>query len=128
MELGIGFHNFRGTVIWKMRIGSVFIVFAMIFSTGCATLFGPSTHKLAVSSEPAEADVFVNGMRMGVTPVVLDLKADQAYTIEYRKIGYDRVTRVVNTRVGAGWVILDVLGGLIPVIIDASTGAWNNLE
>lgn len=65
---------------------------------------------------------------MGTTPVQLSLKADKSYTIEFRKEGYESVTRVVNTKVGAGWIVLDVLGGLIPVIIDAATGAWNQLD
>jgi len=30
--------------------------------------------------------------------------------------------------VGAGWVILDILGGLIPVIVDAATGDWHYLD
>lgn len=98
------------------------------FGTGCATLFGPSSHALALASEPAGAEVYVNGFKMGTTPVELNLKADKSYTIEFRKEGYNSVTRVVNTKVGAGWVILDILGGLIPVIIDAATGNWNQLD
>ena len=65
---------------------------------------------------------------MGVTPVELNLKADKSYTIEYRKEGYQSVTRVVNSKVGAGWIILDVLGGLIPIIVDAATGNWSKLD
>lgn len=99
-----------------------------IMITGCATLFAPKTHPLAVNSEPRGAEVYVNGFKMGITPVELSLKADKSYTIEFRKEGYAPVTRVVNTKVGAGWIILDVLGGFIPVIIDASTGAWNHLD
>ena len=30
----------------------------------------------------------------------------------------------VSKKVGAGYVVLDVLGGLLPVIIDAATGSW----
>jgi len=96
--------------------------------TGCATLFGPDKHRLAVASDPDGADVFVNGFRMGETPLELNLKADQSYTIEYRKEGYRNVARVVNTSVGAGWVIPDVLGGLLPVVVDAATGNWRSLD
>ena len=103
------------------------VALSTVFS-GCATLFAPSTHPLAVSSQPAGADVYVNGFKMGTTPVELNLKADKAYTIEFRKEGYETVTRVVNTKIGAGWVILDVLGGLVPVIVDAATGAWYKLD
>ena len=72
--------------------------------------------------------MYVNGFRMGETPLELALKPDKSYSIEFRKEGYQSVTRVVNTKVGAGWVILDVLGGLIPVVIDAATGNWNHLD
>ena len=51
---------------------------------------------MAVSSEPQGAEVYVNGIRMGVTPVELNLKADKSYSIEYRKEGYESVTRIVN--------------------------------
>lgn len=107
-------------------------LFALLFIgmsfSSCATLFGKKTHPLALSSDPDGAEVFVNGFKMGVTPVELSLKADKSYTIEFRKDGFDSVTRVVNTKVGAGWVVLDVLGGVIPVVIDAATGNWNKLD
>lgn len=100
----------------------------LIISTGCATLFGPSKHTVAVSSEPSGADVYVNGFKMGQTPTELSLKADKSYTIEYRKDGYQNVARVINTKVGAGWLVLDILGGLLPVVIDAATGNWNSFD
>jgi hypothetical protein len=95
---------------------------------GCATLFGPKTHSLSVSSEPPNAEVYVNGFKMGSTPIELSLKADKSYSIEYRMEGYQSITRVVNTKVGAGWIVLDILGGLIPVVVDAATGNWNQLD
>jgi hypothetical protein len=113
----------KGTIYSVITITIVAIIFV-----SCATLFGPQTHPLAVASDPHGADVYVNGFKMGTTPVELSLKADKSYTIEFRKEGYQTVTRVVNSKVGAGWVILDVLGGLIPVIVDAATGAWYKLD
>ncbi len=109
-----------------MLIVGIALLIPLFFS--CATLFGPRTHALAVSSEPHGADVFVNGFKMGITPVELNLKADKSYMIEFRKEGYESVTRIINTKIGAGWVILDVLGGLIPVVIDAATGSWSSLD
>lgn len=29
---------------------------------------------------------------------------------------------------GAGWIVLDVLAGLVPIIVDAATGAWYGLD
>jgi hypothetical protein len=96
--------------------------------SGCATLLAPKTHPLSLASEPQGAQVIVNGVDMGMTPLKLELKADQNFTIEFRKEGYETQTHIVNSQVGAGWVILDVLFGLVPVIVDASTGAWNKLD
>ena len=113
----------------KRIIVSITSILAItILVTSCATLFAPKTHPLAVSSDPHGADVYVNGFKMGKTPIELNLKADKSYAIEYRKEGYESITRVVNTKVGAGWVVLDVVTGFIPVIIDAATGAWNKLD
>ncbi|WP_424989314.1 PEGA domain-containing protein [Flagellimonas sp.] len=106
---------------------SLLVIASLSFSS-CATLFGKKSHALAVGSDPAGAEVYVNGFKMGNTPLELNLKADKSYTIEYRKEGYQSVTRIVNTKVGAGWIVLDVLGGLIPIIVDAATGNWNKLD
>ncbi len=47
----------------------------LIFSlTNCATLFGKKLHPLSVSSDPVKAEVYVNGFKMGVTPIELNLK------------------------------------------------------
>ena len=46
----------------------------------------------------------------------------------YTAAGFKTVGQKINTKVGAGWVILDVLGGIVPVIIDAATGSWKKLD
>jgi len=107
---------------------AILAVGLLVSSTGCATILARKLHKLPVTSEPEGAEVYVNGMRMGRTPITLELKADKSYAIEYRMPGHENITRLVNTKVGAGWLILDVLTGLVPVIVDASTGAWNQLD
>lgn len=106
----------------------IFLIVPLVIFQGCATLFGPKLHPLSTSSDPVGADVYINGFNMGTTPIQLNLSADKSYTIEFKKEGYRSVTRIVNTRVGAGWVVLDVVAGLLPVIIDAATGAWNKLD
>jgi hypothetical protein len=97
-------------------------------TTGCASILGRKLHGVVVESEPPGADVYVNGMRMGRTPMTLELKADKAYNIEFRKSGYEPVTRFVNTRIVGGWIMLDVATGVLPLVFDAATGAWNQLD
>ncbi len=111
-------------------IGKYFCLFAIVALVfdGCATLFHGSTDKIDFSSDPSGAKVYVNGQLMGNTPLQLNLMSKHSYTIEFRKDGYQNRTVMVNTSVGGGWIVLDILGGLVPVIVDAATGDWYSLD
>lgn len=107
----------------------LFMIALFVFMfTGCALIFQGTDETVYLDSGPEGAEVWVNGARVGVTPVQVDLKRNQEYTIEFRKDGYQTRSYRITNSVGAGWVVLDILGGLIPVIIDASTGAWYSLD
>lgn len=101
---------------------------SLLSITGCATLFGKQRHSVEMVSTPSGAEVYVNGERMGETPLQLALKADKSYTVEFRIKGKKPITRIINNRVEAKWIVLDVLGGLIPVAIDAITKNWYGLD
>lgn len=101
---------------------------SLLFSTGCATIFKGANAKVDMRSSPVQAEVYVNGVRMGRTPLQLNLAVKKSYAIEFRAEGYQPRVYHINNRVGAGWVILDVLLGLVPVIVDAATGSWYQLD
>lgn len=99
-----------------------------IVLSSCATILAPKQHTLSITSEPPQAEVYINGFKSGTTPVELNLKADKSYIVEYRLEGYQTVTRVVNVKIMAGYVVLDILWGFLPVVVDAATGAWNKFD
>jgi hypothetical protein len=99
-----------------------------VIMAGCATLFNEKDPAVSFQSNPSEAKIYVNGNYMGETPVALELKTDKSYTIEFRKEGYESKTYFLNNKIGVGWVVLDVLGGFIPIIVDAVTGAWYEFD
>jgi hypothetical protein len=95
---------------------------------GCATLFKAKTRPVSFNSDPQGAEIFINGNRMGKTPMPLQLSNLKPITVTFKKEGYEDKTYIINAKVEGGWVILDCLGGFIPVIIDACTENWNNLD
>lgn len=107
---------------------TVLCIVSFVFVTGCATVFKGANEKVTVESSPPRADVYVNGLFMGKTPLQLNLAVKKSYAIEFRAVGYQPRVYHINNRVGAGWVILDVLLGLVPVIVDAATGSWYHLD
>jgi len=80
------------------------------------------------TSEPSSADVLIDGQSSGKTPLTLKLIQKHDYTVTFRAPGHEDRTYRMNNHVGAAWIILDILGGVIPVVIDAATGSWYSLE
>lgn len=106
----------------------VLLVVIIYIVTGCATIFKGASENVDFSSDPSGADVYINGSLRGKTPISLKLESKKTYTIEFKKEGYEPRTYTITNHVGAGWIILDILGGLVPVIVDAATGAWYELD
>lgn len=101
---------------------------AIVSLTGCATLFSTTTKGVMFTSEPTGAEVIINGQSFGKTPLSLNMKQKGDYAVTFRAAGFDDRSYRLNNHVGAGWIILDVLGGIIPVVIDAATGSWYSLD
>ena len=112
----------------KKAISIFSIISIILLVSNCATLFKGTTEEVNLTSEPLKAEVFVNGQSRGATPIALKLESKKTYSIEFRKEGYKSRTYNIANHVGAGWIILDVLTGLVGVIVDAATGAWYSLD
>lgn len=95
---------------------------------GCATLLASKTTQLPISSAPDHAEVYIDGVKRGTTPLTLDLDPRRSYTIVFKKEGLEDKVFEVRNRVNAGWVVLDILFGVVPAIVDAGTGAWHQLD
>jgi hypothetical protein len=94
---------------------------------GCATIMQGSTQKVAISSAPTGAQVYVNGNQRGLTPMVADLSRKDIHVIALRLDGYQPY-EVALARSVSGWVVGNILfGGLIGLAVDASSGGMYKL-
>lgn len=105
-----------------------FLIPCCLIVVACATILKGSLERVDFGSNPSAARVTVNGYNMGMTPLQLQLESHKIYFIEFSKPGYRTKTVVLNSSLSGGWVILDILFGLLPLAIDAATGSWYNLE
>jgi membrane-associated protease RseP (regulator of RpoE activity) len=99
-----------------------------LFIYGCATILKGALDQVDVSSDPNNAKVYINGQYYGKTPLHLRLAAKKTYFVEFVMEGYEKKTYVLSSSVGAGWIVLDVLFGIIPVVVDAATGSWYRFD
>jgi hypothetical protein len=95
-----------------------------LLAAGCASVFKGDQSSIRVTSEPACAPVYVNGVPSGFTPVTLKLPSRNNYVVQLEMPGYQHAATASYSTLGGGWLVLDVLFFIIPVIFDAATGAW----
>jgi len=112
----------------KKFLSTFLIASLFLLTSSCATVFKGNSNKINFNSNPQGAQIYVNGNYMGDTPIILKLESKQTYNIEFRKEGYKTKTFNITNHIGVGWIILDVILGLVPVIVDAATGSWYVLD
>ena len=103
-------------------------VFCVVLLTSCATVFSGNSDDVTITSDPVGALVAIDGVPRGRTPLTVDLEKGNSYSVSVSKDGYEAGYATLTNRVGAGWVILDIFVGLVPIVIDAVTGAWGGLS
>lgn len=101
---------------------------ATLMFSSCALIFKGDSAKITFTSSPTQAQVLIDGSSIGVTTTEAVLKVNRSYNITFRKTGYADQTYILNNRIGAIWIVLDVLSGLVPLVIDAATGAWYEFD
>ena len=101
---------------------------SIVVLTGCAAILGSKQKDFDLSSNPPGADVYLNGNRLGSTPVRVKLSNQATHTFVFRREGYREASCTLARGTGGGWVILDVLFGLVPVVIDAATNSWSQTK
>ena len=110
--------------VLKRTFRSIVAATAVTAAAGCGALFNGGPATVQFTSTPDGAEVWVDGTPRGKTPIILDLAKNQNHAVIFKKEGYGDFGATINRKVSAGYVILDVLGGLLPVVIDAATGSW----
>jgi hypothetical protein len=111
------------------KFTSTFLIASIfLLTSSCATIFKGNSSKINFNSNPQGAQIYVNGNYMGDTPILLKLESKQTYNIEFKKEGYKTKAFNITNHVGVGWIVLDVIFGLVPVVVDAATGSWYELD
>ena len=104
------------------------VLLLLFGASGCAAIFGSKQKDFSLSSAPQGAEVYLNGNRLGTTPVQVKLSNQANHTFVFRREGYCEATCTLSRGTDAGWVILDILAGLVPVVIDAATNSWSQTK
>jgi hypothetical protein len=96
---------------------------------GCATILaGKGPVEIPTATTPPGAEVYLDGNRLGTTPVKVQVERKKSHTLVFKQAGYKDASCVLEKSTGAGWVILDIVLGVVPVVVDAVTGDWSKVS
>jgi hypothetical protein len=100
--------------------------------SACATVTRGTKQQFDITSEPTNANVALSLGQKCVTPCHIKLKRREPFVATVTKDGYESQQVNVRSKVHGGGAAAGVgnvlIGGLIGVGIDASTGAMNDLD
>lgn len=95
--------------------------------SSCALVFkGNNPANIPVNSTPVGAEITINGQSYGTTPTTIQLEDGENYNLIF-KLDDETRTYTLKSEVGTLWLVLDILSGGVPLIVDAATGEWLEL-
>ncbi len=100
----------------------------MVTLSSCATVVCGIKQDVKITSQPPGAHVKINGADSGVTPSVASLARKHSHSIDVSKPGYQPQTRMLHAGMNQ-WIWGNLLiGGIIGMVIDFSSGGANRLS
>src|SRR4051794_32244736 len=102
--------------------------FTLLQLTGCATIIHGTKQEVGISSTPTGATVMIDNNDVGVTPVVSKLSRKHNHVVRIQMAGYQPFETNLTHSV-SGWVWGNLaFGGLIGLVVDASSGGIYKLS
>ena len=98
-----------------------------VASSGCGAITQGTRQDIPVQSSPNAVSIQVGGQTY-TTPTTLNLERKNEYILRFSKEGYESTQIQVTKHLSGGYLVFDILLGLVGVIVDAATGGWYNLK
>jgi hypothetical protein len=101
---------------------------------GCAAVFRDSKATVHVESTPSGADAKRGDVKIGNTPGDFEVDRAKSTQLTIVKQGYEDAPVPVKKNINPAWLVLDIatcvfpVALCIPLLVDAVTGAWNDVD
>ena len=117
----------------SVAIAAPCVVFALLLTTGCASIVCGTRQKVAVRSNPPGAMVYVDDEQKGTTseeaPLTLSLKrSDPTFSLRLELDGYKPWHTQIDREFDWWYAGNCIFGGIIGLVIDAADGAMWKLD
>ncbi len=99
----------------------------LLLLTSCATIIHGTSQRVGISSDPANADVYIDRQLIGQTPMCADLCRRDNHVVRIELDGYQPFEAEFRKEL-SGWVFGNIVfGGFIGIAVDAISGGLYKL-
>jgi hypothetical protein len=105
----------------------IMAVALLILLNGCATIINGTTQDVAITTDPSEAELLVDGRETYKSPAKITLKRKEDHMVVVTKDGYQKETVNIKSVLSGAVAGNIIAGGLIGWGIDAASGGQNRL-
>ena len=99
----------------------------LLLLCGCGVILGGDHEPVDVLSSPPGATVWSGHDSLGITPFRRDFERDRHYDLTFRKSGHETMTVPLERSVSGGYVLLDILCGVLPLVVDIPNGGLQDI-
>jgi len=106
------------------------LLLVIFLSTGCATILKGGREDVYFGSDPPGMAVYVDGQPVGNTPTQAGVSVQHSHTVQFKGDGYEPQSLFLDTSVGGGWIVADILLPIwwVNLLVDGCSGSWNYLD
>ncbi|NGX43498.1 MAG: hypothetical protein K940chlam7_01796 [Chlamydiae bacterium] len=101
----------------------IFNLIPLLCLLGCATITQTTDQRVGVSSSPTGADVWIDGVLVGKTPLRTNLSRKEDHMVRIELLGYLPYEAKFSRSFNAMTLGNVVVGGVIGLAVDAASGA-----
>ncbi len=104
------------------------ILICVRLAVGCGSIIHGQSQRIKISSNPESAGLWIDGVRIGVTPAEVTLKRKHDHFITLKKDGYKDITVMIESNISE-WIIGNVWFAIWPgCLVDVAGGGAYKLE
>lgn len=101
--------------------------FLFLFFSSCGTMMNGITQKVKVDSSPSYADLYVDGVFIGKTPIAVELARRDNHILQIQEEGYEPFCLHI-TKYASKWAYIDAALGPLTILFDAGSGGAFKLK
>jgi hypothetical protein len=119
----VGYPENRETQTMRNRRLIVLLIASVVTLSSCATIIDGTSQTVTFNSNPSGVEIFMDGNRLGVTPLSVQIERKQNGMFVAKKEGYDDQVMVLSTHLNSWFWGNIIIGGLLGSMTDHVSGA-----